>query len=88
MSPTEGRVVANDVEFAFLEEGATLILLSGEVGHKNLWLMDLTTGSQRALTQLPQDFVIGDFDVSADGTELVLHRVEENSGLPLIERPQ
>jgi Tol biopolymer transport system component len=73
---------------AFLSDRPTLIFLSGEVGHKNLWLMDLSTGSQRALTQLPQDFVIGDFDVSADGTELVLDRVQENSELALIERPQ
>ena len=73
---------------AFLNDRPTLIYLSGEVGHKNLWLMDLASGSQRALTQLPQDFVIGDFDVSADGTELVLDRVQENSELALIERPQ
>ena len=73
---------------AFLNDPPTLIYLSGEVGHKNLWLMDLASGSQRALTQLPQDFVIGDFDVSADGTELVLDRVQENSELALIERPQ
>lgn len=73
---------------AFLGDAMTLVFLSGEVGHKNLWLMDLESGAQRALTQLPQDFVIGDFDVSADGTELVLERVEENSELALIERPQ
>jgi Tol biopolymer transport system component len=73
---------------AFLTGRPTLIYLSGEVGHKNLWVMDLASGSQRALTQLPQDFVIGDFDVSPDGTELVLDRVQENSELALIERRQ
>jgi Tol biopolymer transport system component len=73
---------------AFLHDRPTLIFLSGEVAHKNLWLMDLTSGNQRALTELPQDFVIGDFDVSADGTELVLDRVEQSSELALIERPQ
>jgi Tol biopolymer transport system component len=73
---------------AFLNGRPTLIYLSGEVGHKDLRVMDLTSGSQRALTQLPQDFVIGDFDVSPDGTELVLDRVQENSELALIERRQ
>ncbi len=73
---------------AFLNDRPTLVFLSGEVGHKNLWLMDLESGSRRALTQLPQDFVIGDFDVSVDGTELLLDRVQQSSELALIERPQ
>jgi Tol biopolymer transport system component len=73
---------------AFLNDRPTLIYLSGEVGHKNLWLMDLESGHQRALTQWPRDFVIGDFDVSADGTELLLDRVQQSSELALIERPQ
>jgi Tol biopolymer transport system component len=73
---------------AFLDDQPTLIFLSGEVGHKDLWLMDLRSGSRRVFARLPQDFVIGDFDVSADGTELVLDRAQENSELALIERPQ
>ena len=73
---------------AFLDDQPTLIFLSGEVGHKDLWLMDLRSGSRRVLTRLPQDFVIGDFDVSADGTELVLDRAQENSELALIQRSQ
>ena len=73
---------------AFLNDRPTLIFLRGEVGHKNLWLIDLQSGSRRALTQLPRDFVIGDFDVSADGTEVVLDRIQENSELALIERHQ
>ena len=73
---------------AFLNDRPTLIFLRGEVGHKNLWLIDLQSGSQRALTQLPRDFIIGDFDVSADGTEVVLDRIQENSELALIERHQ
>ncbi len=73
---------------AFLNDRPTLLFLSGGVGHKDLWLMDLESGVQRALTQLPQDFVIGDFDVSADGTELLLDRVQQSSELALIERPQ
>jgi hypothetical protein len=73
---------------AFLSGRPTLVFLRGELAHKNLWLLDLESGAQRALTDLPPDFVIGDFDVSADGTEVVLHRVQESSTLALIERPQ
>jgi Tol biopolymer transport system component len=73
---------------AFLKERPMLLFLRGEVGHKDLWLMDLQSGDQRALTQLPQDFVIGDFDVSPDGSEVIVDRIQENSALALIERRQ
>jgi Tol biopolymer transport system component len=73
---------------AFLGGRPTLVFLRGELGHKNLWLLDLQSGTQSALTDLPQDFVIGDFDVSPDGSEVILDRVEESSTLALIERRQ
>jgi Tol biopolymer transport system component len=72
----------------FLKDRPMLVFLRGELAHKDLWLMDLQSGEQRELARLPQDFVIGDFDVSADGTEILLDRVEENSALALIERRQ
>ena len=72
---------------AFLHDAQQLVILRGEIGHKDLWLLDLTTGAQRMLTQLPADFTIGDFDISADGTEIVFDRQQPNSYLALIERP-
>ncbi len=71
---------------AFMKDKHALLLLRGEIGHKNLWLVDLQTGSERVLAELPRDFVIRDFDVSADGSEIVFDRVQENSDLALIER--
>lgn len=73
---------------AFLNDRPALVFLRGEVGHKDLWLIDLQSGNQRLLAELPQDFVVGDFDVSEDGTEVVLDRIQENSALALIERHQ
>jgi hypothetical protein len=35
---------------------------------------------------LPADFVIGDFDVAPDGSEIVFDRAQESSELALIER--
>jgi hypothetical protein len=35
---------------------------------------------------LPADFVLRDFDVSANGSEIVFDRVQVNSDLALIER--
>jgi Tol biopolymer transport system component len=73
---------------AFLRGQQALVFLRGEIGHKDLWLIDLQSGGERLLAQLPKDFVTRDFDVSADGSEIVLDRVQENSALALIERKQ
>lgn len=87
--PLPGLVLTRGARrVAFLNDGRTLIFLHGDVGHKNLWRIDVETGEQRPLTQLPADFIIADFDVSADGTEIVVDRIEEDAELALIERPQ
>jgi hypothetical protein len=62
-------------------------VLRGEIRHKNLWLIDLETGAERQLTDVPPDFEVRDFDVSPDGRELLLERVQEHSDLMLIELP-
>ncbi len=70
----------------FFRDSQTLVILGGEIVHKNFSLLDLRTGSQRIVAELPADFVIRDFDVSADGSEIVFDRVQVNSDLALIER--
>ena len=70
----------------FFRDSQTLVILGGEVGHKNFWLLDLRTGAQRVLAELPADFVIRDFDISAAGSEIVFDRVQVTSELALIER--
>ncbi len=72
----------------FLPGGRTLAFLRGEIGHKDVWLMDLETGTERKLTNLPVDFDIRDFDVSPDGREVVLERVQERSDIVLLDRPR
>jgi len=72
---------------AFSPDGQSLVILRGDFDHKDFWLIDLQTGTERLLAELPAEFVIGDFDVSSDGTELVFDRVEEHSRIALIERP-
>ena len=41
---------------------------------------------KKILADLPADFVFRDFDISADGSEIVFDRVQVNSDLALIER--
>ena len=69
---------ARSAVWRFLAKRA-LVFLRGEIQHKNLWLLDLRTGAERQLTNLSPDFEIGDFDMSRDGREVVLERVQERS---------
>jgi Tol biopolymer transport system component len=71
---------------AFLPGGRTLAVLRGEMGHKNLWAIDLATGAERQLTNFGPDFVVRDFDIAPDGGEIVIEQVQEQSDLVLIER--
>jgi Tol biopolymer transport system component len=73
---------------AFLPGGRALVLLRGEIQHKNLWLIDLETGAERQLTNLSPDFDIRDFDISPDGRDVVLERVHERSDVVLLDLPR
>jgi Tol biopolymer transport system component len=73
---------------AFLPGGRELVVLRGEIHHKNLWLIDLKSGAEKQLTNLPPDFYIRDFDISPDGGEVVLERVQEQSNVVLIDLPR
>ncbi|MGB9244619.1 MAG: winged helix-turn-helix domain-containing protein [Candidatus Acidiferrales bacterium] len=73
---------------AFLPGGRSLVLLRGEIQHKNLWLVDLEAGAERQLTNLTPDFDIHDFDISPDGHEVVLERVQDLSDIALLDLPK
>jgi Tol biopolymer transport system component len=72
----------------FLHGGRDLVLLRGEIQHKNLWLIDLDTGAERQLTNLTPDFDIRDFDISPDGHDVVLERAQERSDVLLLDLPR
>jgi len=73
---------------AFLPGGRALVLLRGEIQHKNLWLINLETGAERQLTNLSPDFDVRDFDISPDGREVVLERAQERSDVVLMDLPR
>ena len=70
----------------FWRDSQAIVVLRGEIGHKNFWLVELKTGVERQLTELPPDFDVRDFDVASDGSHIIFDRVEENSQIALIER--
>jgi Tol biopolymer transport system component len=71
-----------------LPGGRALVFLRGEIQHKNLWLLDLQTGTDRQLTDLTANFNIRDFDISPDGRDVVLERVQEHSEVVLLDLPR
>jgi Tol biopolymer transport system component len=73
---------------AFLPGGRALVILRGDIQHKDLWLIDLETGAERQLTNLAPEFDIRDFDISPDGREVVLERVQERSNVVLLDLPR
>ena len=71
----------------FLADGRSLLVLRGEIRHKNLWLIDIDTGAERQLTDFGPDFEVRDFDVSADGREIVVEQVQDHADIVLLELP-
>jgi serine/threonine protein kinase/Tol biopolymer transport system component len=71
---------------AFARNTGSLVILRGEVSHKNFWLLNPQTGAERQLTDLPSKVEIGDFDVAPDGTEIIFDRVQDSSSIALFER--
>jgi Tol biopolymer transport system component len=71
---------------AFARDSGALVFLRGAIDRKDFWQLNPQTGTERQLTDLPASFVIGDFDVSPDGGEIVFERVQASSSVVLIER--
>ena len=73
---------------AFMPGGGSLVVLRGDMRHKDLWLIDLQTGAETRLTNLPADFDARDFDISPDGHDVVLERTLERSDVVMLDLPQ
>ena len=71
---------------AFLDGQRWLVVLRGDMLHKNLWAVDLETGAERQLTDFAPGFELRDFDVAPDGSEIVVEQLQEHSDIVLIER--
>jgi Tol biopolymer transport system component len=71
---------------AFSPDARSIVLLRGDMGHKNFWLVDLRTGAERQITELAPDITISDFDLSRDGSAVLFERTQKSSQIALIER--
>lgn len=84
--PMPALMLPRGSQVAFAHDPQTLLVLRVDPGHMTLLHVDLPTGAQRTLYELPGDFIARDFDVSEDGQEIVLDRIEDNSAVAFIER--
>jgi Tol biopolymer transport system component len=71
----------------FLSE-QQLVVLKGDLSHKELWVVDLRNGTERQLADLGHDSLVQDFDISDDTREIVFDRVREESDIVLMELPE
>jgi Tol biopolymer transport system component/predicted Ser/Thr protein kinase len=72
---------------AFLPGSDAIVIQQGEFWNRrpDFWEVDLKTGRQRQLTKLRPGYTVRNFDVSADGREILFDRIRENSDIVLIE---
>src|SRR4029077_18314394 len=47
---------------AFLGGDDALVIMKGNISHKEFWVVDVKTGRERQLTNLGRELTIGDFD--------------------------
>jgi len=71
----------------FLGTDDALVILKGNLSYKEFWAVDLKTGAERQLTDVGPGPMVSDFDVSADGREIVFDRVSDASDIVLIDLP-
>ena len=64
-----------------------LVIMKGDISHREFWIVDLTTGRERQLTSLGRRFAISDFDISAGGREIIFDSAREQSDIVLFELP-
>ena len=73
--------------YRFLPDGSGVVVKLGGFRRQDFWRVDVATGERRQLTRLRSGESLRRFDVSPDGSRLVLERVRENSNVVLIELP-
>ena len=70
--------------YRFIPNGKALIALVGSWGIQNFSWIDLESGQHRQMTDFKAGFVIQNFDVSPDGTQIVFDRLRNNTDIALM----
>ena len=67
------------------DAAAQLVVMDGDLQQTDFWTVDVTSGKKRRLTELGAEYQLGDFDLSADGKEILFDRVREESDVVVID---
>jgi Tol biopolymer transport system component len=70
--------------YRFVPNGKALIALVGSRGAQNFSWIDLESGQHRRMTDFKAGFVIQNFDVSPDGTQIVFDRLRNNTDIVMM----
>ena len=70
--------------YRFMPNGKALIALEGNQAAQNFSWVDLEGGQQRRMTDFKAGFVIQNFDVSPDGSQIVFDRLRNNADIVLM----
>jgi serine/threonine protein kinase len=81
----ETKVYARGERFRFLPDGSGLAYMHGWFSGLNFYLLDLTTGTTRQLTDLAKGPTMRTFDISQDGQTIVFDRMRVKTEIVLIE---
>lgn len=65
----------------------SIVVMRGGLDHTDLWRIDLDTGTERQLTRFAADFTIRDFDVSRDGSRIIVERAQDQSDIVMLDLP-
>jgi len=68
----------------FVDQDRAIVVMRGDIQHKDLWRIELATGADRQLTRLAPNFNIEDFDISSDERGIVLERIQDRSDIVLL----
>jgi Tol biopolymer transport system component len=71
----------------FLRED-TLIVMKGDISHKEFWSVNVETGREQQLTAFGPGYLLSDFDISRDGREIMFDRTREESDIVLFDLPR
>jgi Tol biopolymer transport system component/DNA-binding winged helix-turn-helix (wHTH) protein len=71
--------------YRFLPGQNALIVLGGDFRKQNFYRVDLSTGEERRLTDLQPGFQVQNFDISADGKQIVFDRLRDNADVVVMD---
>jgi Tol biopolymer transport system component len=75
----------NLTPYRFLPDGKSIVVQDGGWRTQQFFLVNITTGERRKLSDLKTGWPIRSFDVSPDGKRILFDRVQENSDIVLID---